>query len=59
MQEQGISVLNKAIAACAEAIEQHKGKLVVKEPPRAVSVFFLFKHLVKLWLVQNTGTQNL
>ncbi|KAF2314447.1 hypothetical protein GH714_026548 [Hevea brasiliensis] len=35
-KEQGISILNKAIAACTEAIEQHKGKLV-KEPPRAVS----------------------
>lgn len=38
-QEQGISVLNKAIAACTEAIEKHKGKLTVKEEPRAVSVF--------------------
>lgn len=36
-QEQGISVLNKAIAACTEAIERHKGKLTVKEEPRAVS----------------------
>ncbi|GAV88084.1 S1 domain-containing protein/EIF_2_alpha domain-containing protein [Cephalotus follicularis] len=36
-KEQGISILSKAIAACTEAIEQHKGKLAVKEPPRAVS----------------------
>lgn len=36
-QEQGISVLNKAIAACTEAIEKHKGKLIVKEEPRAVN----------------------
>ncbi|KAJ0954543.1 putative translation initiation factor 2, alpha subunit [Helianthus annuus] len=36
-KEQGISVLTKAIAACTEEIELHKGKLTVKEPPRAVS----------------------
>lgn len=36
-QEQGLAVLNKAITACSEAIEEHKGKLVVKEAPRAVS----------------------
>ncbi|PWA91598.1 Nucleic acid-binding, OB-fold [Artemisia annua] len=34
---QGISVLTKAIAACSEEIERHKGKLTVKEAPRAVS----------------------
>lgn len=37
VQEQGISVLNDAIVACTQAIEQKKGKLVVKEAPRAVS----------------------
>ncbi|KVH91989.1 Nucleic acid-binding, OB-fold [Cynara cardunculus var. scolymus] len=36
-KEQGISVLTKAIAACTEEIELHKGKLTVKEAPRAVS----------------------
>ncbi|GKB39318.1 eukaryotic translation initiation factor 2 subunit alpha, partial [Tanacetum coccineum] len=34
---QGIAVLTKAIAACSEEIERHKGKLTVKEAPRAVS----------------------
>ncbi|KAL6657296.1 hypothetical protein ACP70R_005076 [Stipagrostis hirtigluma subsp. patula] len=36
-KEQGISVLTDAIKACKDAIERHKGKLVVKEAPRAVS----------------------
>ncbi|XP_076914454.1 eukaryotic translation initiation factor 2 subunit alpha homolog [Bidens hawaiensis] len=36
-KEQGIKVLTAAIAACSAAIERHKGKLTVKEPPRAVS----------------------
>lgn len=36
-KEQGLAVLNKAIAACSEAIEKQKGKLVMKEAPRAVS----------------------
>lgn len=36
-KEQGIAILTKAIAACTEEIERHKGKLVVKEAPRAVS----------------------
>ncbi|KAL6006172.1 hypothetical protein ACLOJK_040218 [Asimina triloba] len=36
-QEQGMSVLNNAIKACIEEIDLHKGKLVVKEAPRAVS----------------------
>ncbi|XP_030451214.1 eukaryotic translation initiation factor 2 subunit alpha homolog [Syzygium oleosum] len=36
-KEQGLAILNKAIAACSEAIEKQKGKLVVKEAPRAVS----------------------
>ncbi|KAM3326801.1 hypothetical protein P3S67_001927 [Capsicum chacoense] len=35
--EQGIAILTKAIAACTEEIERHKGKLAVKEAPRAVS----------------------
>lgn len=56
MQEQGIQILNHAIAACTEAIEGQKGKLAVKEPPRAVSVnfssaqrvFICFKHSVNL-----------
>ncbi|KAI6670179.1 hypothetical protein NL676_005064 [Syzygium grande] len=37
-KEQGLAVLNEAIEACAEAIERHKGKLVVKKAPAAVSV---------------------
>lgn len=37
VQEQGIKVLTQAIAACAATIERHKGKLTIKEPPRAVS----------------------
>ncbi|RLN19729.1 hypothetical protein C2845_PM02G29070 [Panicum miliaceum] len=36
-KEQGISVLTDAIKACTAEIEKYKGKLVVKEPPRAVS----------------------
>lgn len=36
-KEQGIAILTKAIAACTEEIERHKGKLAVKEAPRAVS----------------------
>ncbi|XP_009769138.1 eukaryotic translation initiation factor 2 subunit alpha homolog [Nicotiana tabacum] len=36
-KEQGIAVLSKAIAACTQEIERHKGKLTVKEAPRAVS----------------------
>lgn len=41
-QEQGIAVLTKAITACTEAIEKQKGKLVVKEAARAVSVTLTF-----------------
>lgn len=37
MQDQGIQVLTKAIEASTEALEQHKGKLLVKEAPRTVS----------------------
>lgn len=50
-KEQGISVLNKAIVACTEAIERHKGKLTVKEEPRAVSERddkLLAEHMAKL-----------
>ncbi|XP_039050787.1 eukaryotic translation initiation factor 2 subunit alpha homolog [Hibiscus syriacus] len=50
-KDQGIVVLNKAIAACSEAIEHHKGKLVVKEQPRAVSERddkLLAEHMAKL-----------
>ncbi|VAH26017.1 unnamed protein product [Triticum turgidum subsp. durum] len=36
-QDQGIAVLTNATKICAEAIEKHKGKLVVKEAARAVS----------------------
>lgn len=37
-QEQGISILTEAIQACTEEIDKHKGKLSVKEAPRAVSI---------------------
>ncbi|PON51397.1 Translation initiation factor 2, alpha subunit [Parasponia andersonii] len=50
-KEQGILVLIDAITACSEAIEQHKGKLVVKEAPRAVSERddkLLAEHMAKL-----------
>ncbi|KAL9244732.1 hypothetical protein vseg_018471 [Gypsophila vaccaria] len=33
----GISTLNKAITACSDEIERHKGKLAVKAAPRTVS----------------------
>ncbi|CAJ2644106.1 eukaryotic translation initiation factor 2 subunit alpha-like protein [Trifolium pratense] len=36
-KEKGILVLNNAIASCTESIEQHKGKLLVKEEARVVS----------------------
>ncbi|EYU20054.1 hypothetical protein ABFS83_06G064200 [Erythranthe nasuta] len=36
-KEQGIAILNKAIEACTEEIERHKGKLTIKEAARAVS----------------------
>ncbi|KAF9596684.1 hypothetical protein IFM89_012883 [Coptis chinensis] len=36
-KEQGILTLNNAIEACSAEIELHKGKVVVKEAPRAVS----------------------
>ncbi|KAJ6429298.1 hypothetical protein OIU79_004911 [Salix purpurea] len=50
-KEQGIQILNHAIAACTEAIEGQKGKLAVKEPPRAVSERddkLLTEHMLKL-----------
>nr|KJB52031.1 hypothetical protein B456_008G242900 [Gossypium raimondii] len=51
LDKQGIAILNKAITACTEAIEYHKGKLVVKEQPRAVSERddkLLAEHMAKL-----------
>ncbi|GAB2214624.1 hypothetical protein Drorol1_Dr00018981 [Drosera rotundifolia] len=36
-KEQGIAILNKAIKACTEEIEKNKGKVTLKEEPRAVS----------------------
>nr|XP_048325707.1 eukaryotic translation initiation factor 2 subunit alpha homolog [Ziziphus jujuba var. spinosa] len=51
-KDQGISVLNEAIVACTQAIEQHKGNLVVKEAPRAVSeqdAKLLAEHMGRLW----------
>ncbi|ONK69074.1 uncharacterized protein A4U43_C05F19020 [Asparagus officinalis] len=50
-KEQGITVLNNAIKACTEAIDFHKGKLVVKEAARAVSERddkLLAEHMLKL-----------
>ncbi|GMP23487.1 hypothetical protein CsSME_00001067 [Camellia sinensis var. sinensis] len=50
-KEQGIAILNKAIQACSEEIEQHKGKLTVKEAARAVSERedkLLAEHMAKL-----------
>ncbi|CAJ2644107.1 unnamed protein product [Trifolium pratense] len=37
LDKKGILVLNNAIASCTESIEQHKGKLLVKEEARVVS----------------------
>ncbi|KAJ8769415.1 hypothetical protein K2173_002905 [Erythroxylum novogranatense] len=50
-KEQGIAILNNAIAACTETIIKHKGKLTVKEAPRAVSERddqLLAEHMAKL-----------
>eukprot|EP00268_Persea_americana_P051496 TRINITY_DN5697_c0_g1_i4.p1 TRINITY_DN5697_c0_g1~~TRINITY_DN5697_c0_g1_i4.p1 ORF type:complete len:344 (-),score=74.85 TRINITY_DN5697_c0_g1_i4:830-1861(-) len=50
-KEQGISILNNAIKACTEEIDRHKGKLTVKEAPRAVSERddkLLAEHMAKL-----------
>lgn len=38
-QDLGIAVLEAAVKACAKEIEKQKGKLVVKEAPRAVCIF--------------------
>ena len=37
-----MTILGNAITACTEEIDRHKGKLIVKEAPRAVS----FNHLL-------------
>ncbi|KAK9127352.1 hypothetical protein Syun_016149 [Stephania yunnanensis] len=50
-KDQGILILNNAIKACTEAIEEQKGKLAVKEAPRAVSERddkLLAEHMAKL-----------
>ncbi|XP_008793076.1 eukaryotic translation initiation factor 2 subunit alpha homolog [Phoenix dactylifera] len=50
-KEQGITILNNAIKACTEEIDRHKGKLIVKEAPRAVSERddnLLAEHMAKL-----------
>ncbi|XP_027161136.1 eukaryotic translation initiation factor 2 subunit alpha homolog [Coffea eugenioides] len=50
-KEQGIAILYKAIDACTEEIERHKGKLSVKEAPRVVSERddkLLAEHMAKL-----------
>ncbi|RVX22755.1 Eukaryotic translation initiation factor 2 subunit alpha-like [Vitis vinifera] len=50
-KEQGMLILNNAITACTKEIEQHKGKLIVKEAPRAVSERddkLLAEHMAKL-----------
>ncbi|KAG5395953.1 hypothetical protein IGI04_017767 [Brassica rapa subsp. trilocularis] len=50
-KDQGIKILDEAIVACTETIEKHKGKLVVKEAPRAVSERddkMLTEHMAKL-----------
>ncbi|KAH0460311.1 hypothetical protein IEQ34_010974 [Dendrobium chrysotoxum] len=36
-KDKGIIILNNSIKACLEAIQNEKGKLIVKEAPRAVS----------------------
>ncbi|KAG6471986.1 hypothetical protein ZIOFF_069441 [Zingiber officinale] len=55
-KEQGISILNIAIKACTEEIELHKGKLTLKEAPRAVSERddkLLAEHMAKLQSANN------
>ncbi|CAA6672881.1 unnamed protein product [Spirodela intermedia] len=50
-KEQGISILTEAIQACTKEIDKHKGKLSVKEAPRAVSERddkLLAEHMAKL-----------
>lgn len=49
-QELGISILETAVKACTKEIEKYKGKLLVKEPPRAVSGLpFIFESSVNLF----------
>lgn len=50
-----MTILNNAIAACTEEIDHHKGKLIVKEAPRAVSFFHL---LLKVVSFQSFGFQT-
>ncbi|URE12057.1 eukaryotic translation initiation factor 2 [Musa troglodytarum] len=55
-KEQGISILNNAVKACTEEIELHKGKLTLKEAPRAVSERddkLLAEHMAKLQSANN------
>nr|CAD1833848.1 unnamed protein product [Ananas comosus var. bracteatus] len=50
-RDKGISILTNAIKACTEEIDRHKGKLIVKEAPRAVSERddkLLAEHMAKL-----------
>lgn len=50
-KEKGITILENAVEACTREIESHKGKLIVKEPPRAVSERddkLLAEHMAKL-----------
>nr|CAD1842418.1 unnamed protein product [Ananas comosus var. bracteatus] len=50
-KDKGISILTNAIKACTEEIDRHKGKLIVKEAPRAVSERddkLLAEHMAKL-----------
>jgi translation initiation factor 2 subunit 1 len=48
-KDQGIQILRKAIVACTQEIESHKGKLIVKEAPRAVSYAFLLLKFRSIW----------
>ncbi|KAF9625131.1 hypothetical protein IFM89_019220 [Coptis chinensis] len=43
-KEHGIFTLNNAIEACSAEIEIHKGKVVVKEPPRAADEMRKSRH---------------
>eukprot|EP00249_Psilotum_nudum_P006209 c19545_g1_i1 orf=129-1244(+) len=50
-KDQGIAVLEDSIKSCTKEIEKHKGKLTVKEAPRAVSERddrLLAEHMQKL-----------
>lgn len=40
-------MLTNAITACTESIEKHKGKLTVKEAPRAVSYNYLVSAVIE------------